>query len=505
MDSNSKEEHILMLPFPAMGHLNPFLEFAKRLIQITGFTITITILNTPINIHYLRSKLASDQGSSSSRSADVHNAIRFVELPFCSSDHGLPPNVENTRTLIDHNELEKLLHASTALEGPLRSFIEDQIIGKTGHAPLCVVADVFFGWAVGLAKSLGSVGITFSTCGAYGTAAYISMWEHLPHRHPSHDGFFALPGFPQKPQFHVTQITKFLRAADGSDSRSRFFKSQISHAMGSSGWLVNTVEEMEPLGLSILRNYLRLPVWPIGPMLPSTMLSDSRLSNQDSPREECMKWLDGQPTDSIVYISFGSQNSITPAQMMQLAMGLEENGASFLWVIRPPIGFDPDGEFKDEWLPKGFEDRVWKTTRGMLIKKWAPQMEILSHTSTSAFLSHCGWNSILESLSQGVPIIGWPLGAEQAYNSKMLEDEMGVSVELARGFEDNLTKEKVKAVVELVLARDGKGGEMKKAAVEARKQLRAAVSEQEPTAGSSFKAVQEFLQTVQSIRQKNQA
>ncbi|KAL7180815.1 hypothetical protein ACSBR1_039803 [Camellia fascicularis] len=105
------------------------------------------------------------------------------------------------------------------------------------------------------------------------------------------------------------------------------------------------------------------------------------------------------------------QNTISASQMMELAKGLEDSGKSFIWVVRPPIGFDPKGEFKAEWLPDCFEERMVERKQGMLVRSWAPQLKILCHKSTEAFLSHCGWNSVL-SWSQGVPIIGWPLAAE---------------------------------------------------------------------------------------------
>lgn len=92
------------------------------------------------------------------------------------------------------------------------------------------------------------------------------------------------------------------------------------------------------------------------------------------------------------------------------------------------------GEFRaEEWLPIGFEDRIRESKRGLLLHKWAPQIDILSHEAVSAFLSHCGWNSTLEALGYGVPIIGWPLSADQFYNVEFLEEKLGVCVGVARG------------------------------------------------------------------------
>ncbi|KAL2485431.1 UDP-glycosyltransferase 92A1 [Abeliophyllum distichum] len=242
-----------------------------------------------------------------------------------------------------------LFHASTHLEAPFRRVISE-ITVKDGRLPLCIISDVYMGWANDVAKSSGTLNETFTTGGACGSAAYVSLWQHLSHRLTGEDEFH-LPGFSDACRFHLSQLHQFLRAADGTDSWSRTF---------------------------------------------------------------CF------------YISFGSQNTISTSQMMALATGLEESGKPFVWVIRPPVGNNLNGEFQPEWLPRGFEERMARTKQGLVVHKWAPQLEILCHKSTGAFLSHCGWNSIMESLSQGVPIVGWPLAAEKGYTSKMLMEEMGL-------------------------------------------------------------------------------
>ncbi|KAJ6793264.1 Uncharacterized protein M6B38_111850 [Iris pallida] len=114
-----------------------------------------------------------------------------------------------------------------------------------------------------------------------------------------------------------------------------------------------------------------------------------------------VKWLDSHESGSVVYVSFGSQNTVLASQMMSLADGLESSGHPFVWVVRPPLGFDLSSEFRPEWLPQGFEERMRASGKGILIRRWAPQLEILSDDSTDAFLSHCRWNSVLESLSRG--------------------------------------------------------------------------------------------------------
>ncbi|TYI91771.1 hypothetical protein E1A91_D02G017200v1 [Gossypium mustelinum] len=414
MGSSNDYIHIVMVPFMAHGHLIPFLALAKQIHHQTGFNIAIA--NTPLNIQYLRSTLRGNPIP----------GIHFLELQFNSSDHGLPPNTENTENL----SLDLIDNAE-----------------------------------------------------------------------------FNVPGFPDRCKFHVSQLHDFLRKADGTDLWSKFMQPQILSSLKSFGWLCNTVEEIEPYGLDLLRKYIKSPVWSIGPLLPKSWLINSSASGRQhagkepgtSP-EKCVQWLDMHSDDSVLYISFGSQNTISPSNMMELATGLEKAGKPFAWVIRPPLGFDLKAEFKPEWLPEGFEDRMSRNNQGLLVKNWAPQLEILSHRSTGAFLSHCGWNSTMESLSQGVKIIGWPLVAEQAYNSKMLVEEMGVAVELTRGVRSSISSDKVKEVIEMVMGKEGKGRDMKRKAQEIAEHIMAAVKDEGNEKGSSIKALDDFVSTITTAR-----
>ncbi|XP_048233551.1 UDP-glycosyltransferase 92A1-like [Ricinus communis] len=493
-------EHIVMLPFMAQGHLIPFLALARQIHRRTGFRVTIA--NTPLNIQYLRSTMNSPEP----------NGINLFELPFSApAEYGLSPNTENSENL-PLDLIGKFVIASTSLKNPVHNLLSD-IVAREGKSPLCIISDVFFGWANDVAKSFGTVSITFTTCGAYGTLAYMSLWLNLPHRQHAGSDEFHVPGFPHGYRFHISQLHKFIRDSDGTDAYSKFMQKQISLSLQSFGFLCNTVEEMEPLGLESFRKYIKLPVWTIGPLLPpdvlngSSLLSSGNISSQRAGKqlgistEKCLQFLDLHNPSSLLYISFGSQNSTSPTQMMELAIGLEESAKPFIWVIRPPVGSDSRGEFKAEWLPDGFEDRIRSNKQGLLVRNWAPQLEILSHKSTRAFLSHCGWNSVMESLSQGVPIIGWPLAAEQAYNSKMLVEEMGVSVELTRGLQTSIEWKEVKKVIELVMDMKGKGNDMRKKATEIGKLIRESVKDKGEEKGSSVEALDDFARTLLSRRQ----
>ncbi|RVX13030.1 UDP-glycosyltransferase 92A1 [Vitis vinifera] len=221
-------------------------------------------------------------------------------------------------------------------------------------------------------------------------ACYYSLWLNVPHPKPNSNGEFSLLDFPEASTIHVTQMSENLRAADGTDPYSEE-NWQAGLASGASS--------------SVRRGAVQEP---------GTMV------------EFYKEWLNAKPSNSVLYIAFGSQNTLSASQMMQLAMALDVSGKSFIWVIRPPLGVDVESEFKaKEWLPEGFGQRIKDQNRGLLEQKWAPQVEILSHRSISAFLSHCGWNSVFEAVSHGVPIMGWPMSAEQFLQCEVLRGRDG--------------------------------------------------------------------------------
>ena len=178
-------------------------------------------------------------------------------------------------------------------------------------------------------------------------------------------------------------------------------------------------------------------VYPVGPVIQNG-------SNNRPNESECLRWLDNQPPNSVLYISFGSGGTLPEEQVNELALGLELSGKRFIWVFRAPnaissgLYLSPSNEDPLQFLPSGFLERTKE--QGLVIPSWAPQIEILSHNSTGGFLSHCGWNSTLESIVHGVPIIAWPLFAEQKLNAVMLTD--GLKVALSPKMNENCIVEK---------------------------------------------------------------
>ncbi|KAL7092894.1 hypothetical protein ACP275_11G010000 [Erythranthe tilingii] len=173
--------------------------------------------------------------------------------------------------------------------------------------------------------------------------------------------------------------------------------------------------------------------WAIGPILPAKLSS----ANQSESRYRCLEWLDKQEPNSVIYVSFGTTTSLSDEQIKELAFGLEQSKVKFLWVLRDADKGDIfDGQVRRAELPNGFEQRV--EGLGMVVREWAPQPQILAHPSTGGFVSHCGWNSCIESITMGVPIAAWPMHSDQPSNSVLITEilKMGLIVrEWAQRFE----------------------------------------------------------------------
>jgi len=249
--------------------------------------------------------------------------------------------------------------------------------------------------------------------------------------------------------------------------------------------LVNTFEELENEAISALREGKinptgadRMPrFYPVGPLISSSPV--------EIYKADCLTWLDKQVPSSVLFVSFGSGAVLSTAQITELALGLEASGHPFLWVLRSRSGTFVSIHEEDvsHLLPQDFENRI--KDRGIVVSAWAPQIPILSHPSTRGFLSHCGWNSTLESISHGVPMIAWPIFAEQKMNRLLLVNELKVAIEAKMESDGFVRRESVeRAVRELMEESDGSMA-VRERARELKEKAMTALAER----GSSYKAM----------------
>ncbi|KFK25527.1 hypothetical protein AALP_AA8G126700 [Arabis alpina] len=491
--SKPRNLQIVMFPFMGQGHIIPFVALALRLEKMMKNSVdthhlkpTISLVNTPLNIPKLRSNLPPE------------SSIRLIELPFNSSDHGLPHDAENFDAL-SYSLVISLLEASRSLREPFRDLLKKILKeGDDGESSVMVIADFFLGWIGKVCQEVGVSSVIFSASGPFGLGCYRSVWLNLPQKETEHDRFL-LHDFQEAGEIEKTQLNPFMLEADGNDDWSVFMKKNIPGWSDFDGFLFNTVAEIDQMGLSYFSRITSVPVWPVGPVLFSP---DKKPAGSRSTEEAVSAWLDSKPDHSVVYVCFGSMNSISQTNMLELAMALESSEKNFIWVVRPPIGAEANREFDmKEYLPGGFEERIKRSERGLIVTKWAPQVVILSHKATSVFFSHCGWNSILESISQGVPILGWPMAGEQFFNSILMEKHIGVSIEVARGKKCDIKCDEIVSKIKLVMEESEVGIEIRKKAKEVKELVR--IATEDGAKGSSLVGLEEFLGQAMVKKEKN--
>ncbi|KAE9592546.1 putative isoflavone 7-O-glucosyltransferase [Lupinus albus] len=228
--------------------------------------------------------------------------------------------------------------------------------------------------------------------------------------------YIEIPGFPR--------ISKEELPSAPEELENNFC--DISATMSDcEGIIINTFNACEGRAVKALQKGLWLcfpeesnpaPIFCIGPV--------TSVPGVEKDENGCLSWLDSQPSQSVVLLSFGSLGRFSKTQLKEIAIGLEKSEQRFLWVVRS----ESDEDTLEDLLPEGFLDRT--KDKGMVVRNWAPQAKILSHDSVGGFVTHCGWNSVLEAVCEGVPMVTWPLYAEQTLNRVVLVQEMKVALAL---------------------------------------------------------------------------
>ncbi|CAA0813002.1 UDP-glycosyltransferase 71B7 [Striga hermonthica] len=466
MESETKTE-LVFIPYPGRGHLMSTLELVKLLIgRDERLSATVLVIKPPFD-----PKTGSQTLESSPR-------IRFVDIPRAeplSGPYHPSKFIENHKDHVQ-NEAAKLFGGS----GP-----NTRLAG--------FIVDIFCTSMADVARGLGAPTYVFYTSGA----AFLGLIMHfqglvdyenqdLPEYVNSRDEI-PIPSYELPVPTELLPL--LVLGKDGGP-----FVDIVRQARQARGIIVNTFRALEPKALDYLSGDERVPrVYPVGPLL--------HIEGREDPKhDEVKEWLNRQPDSSVVFLCFGSMGSFDGAQAREIARALENGGWRFLWSLRKPpsvvVGPSPGTptEYEDfeEVLPEGFVGRTEGFGR---VIGWAPQADVLAHRAVGGFVSHCGWNSTLESVWGGVPMAAWPMYAEQPLNGFQLARDLGVAVEVNLGYRkgDNMVvgaEELGRAIGRLMEAGGGEGirDKMEKLGVEGR----AAVAE----GGSSFEAVGKFIEDV---------
>ncbi|KAF5468858.1 hypothetical protein F2P56_012971 [Juglans regia] len=401
--------HIAAYPYPTSGHIIPLLDLAHRLLT-RGLTVTVFV--TTSNLPLLQPYISTHPSS-----------LKHLVLP--SPDITAPPQ-------------KRLLATMRALRD-LHYPILLQWFRSHSSPPVAIISDFFLGWTRDLACELGVPRLVFSPSGAFSMSFALSMCRDPPENaDPDQDINFqvSFPKIPNSPAFPWWQIPAHYKSVK-EDSDLEFFRNDMLANTVSWGMLFNSFMELERVYFTHLKKELGNDrVWAVGPVLPPDNgdLQEYIVRGGVSsvPCQELMNWLDARPDNSVVYVCFGSRAVLTQRQMDVLTAALEQSSVQFVLCVRVPREDEQQqGNADHGVIPDGFEDRMGG--RGFVIRGWAPQVTILSHRAVGVFLTHCGWNSVLEGITAGVVMLTWPMGADQYSNAKLLVDELGVAIRACEG------------------------------------------------------------------------
>nr|GME17218.1 hydroquinone glucosyltransferase-like [Ipomoea batatas] len=456
--------HIAMLPSPGMGHLIPFAQLADRLIRRHRLAVTLIV--------------PTDRPLSAPQEAflgALPTGVDYLVLP--------PVNLEDL-SADTKNEIRICLTVTRCLPA-LRRVFESLVASKTRPPPVALLVDLFSTDAFQVADEFGvSPYLFFPT-----SAMVLSFGTILPELDLAVSCEFRdMPEPVQIPGFSVPVHGKdFLDPVqDRQDEAYRWIVYHNKRIGLAKGVILNSFKEMEPGAIEALQRPESgiPPVYPIGPLVQTD--SDS------SAGGECLEWLEAQPPGSVLFICFGSGGCLSHYQLTELALGLEMSQQRFLWVIRSPNDSAAAAFFSAQnpgdpltFLPQGFLERTKK--HGLVVPNWAPQSQILSHRSTGGFLTHCGWNSTLESLVRGIPMIAWPLYAEQKMNAVVLTKDIKVALRPMAGENGVVQREEIAKVVKSLM--DGEEGKMVRQKISVLKDAAATALSED---GSSTKALSEL-------------
>ncbi|XP_054798476.1 UDP-glycosyltransferase 71K2-like [Prosopis cineraria] len=460
--ADMKNSELIFIPSPGIGHLVSALEFAKRIIdhdsRISFTVLCIKFPFTSFSDSYIKSVLASQP------------RIRLIDLPEVD-----PPS----RELLKSPEyyiylfMESLLpHVKSTIQNILHMADSNPVVG--------LVLDFFCMSMVDVGNELGLPSYLFLTTNAGFFGTVLSLQKRQIDDVFSDSGpDLLIPGFSSLVPRGVLPNPLFSK-----DGGYLAFYKLAQKFTETKGIIVNSFSELEQYAFDdILKDEKIPPVYSVGPVIELKGQPNPNLDQ--AQHDKIMKWLEDQPPSSVVFLCFGSMGSLSPSQTRELAKGLKNSGVRFLWAMRSP----PTKDNADRTLTEGFLEST--QDKGMICG-WAPQIEVLAHKSIAGFVSHCGWNSILESLWFGVPILTWPIYAEQQLNAFRMVREFGLAVELRLDYRTDgdlvLADEIERGIAQLM----DKDSEVHKKVQEMKEKARKAVF----SSGSSFASTGRLIEDI---------
>ncbi|XP_071740503.1 UDP-glycosyltransferase 74G1-like [Rutidosis leptorrhynchoides] len=440
--------HVLLFPFPSQSHMNPIIQFGKRLVS-KGVKITL------VTTYFVSKSILS----SSTTTIDIEKiSDGFDESGYTSAD--------------SYESYLKTFHevGSKSLGDMIKK------LQSEGTIIDAIIYDSLFTWALDVALEFGIKGGSFFTQ----ACSVNNIYYHV------HKGLISVPlrssiSVPGLPLLEYWETPSFVHS-HGDPAWSKILFNQFNNIVKARWVLTNTFYKLEEEVIEWMKKMW--PVKVIGPTLPSMYL-DKRLEDDkdyginllETDHNVCMNWLNDKPKGSVVYVAFGSFAQLQHEQMEELAWGLMNSNANFLWVVRAD---------EEERLSKGFKENM-KTEKGLIVS-WCKQLDVLSHESIGCFVTHCGFNSTLETISLGVPVVCMPQWTDQLTNAKWLEDIWSVGVRVKADEKGIMRRDNIMSCIKEII--EGERGKMARMNGSKWKDL---AKDAVGVGGSSDKDIDEFI------------
>lgn len=412
MASPNQVLHFILLPHLAQGHQIPMVDLGRLLAQ-QG--VVVTIITTPLSAAKFRTTI--------DRSVNSGLKINLLEVPFPSLEAGLPENCESMDTLPSQGLMKNLLLGVQLLQKPV-----EQLLDEIQPRPSCIISDRFMPWSRHTADKLGIPKIVFDGTSCFSQLCTENIIASRIHETVSESETFTIPGLPDMIELTKPQLPNAVNMMNLDPLRVEMREAELA----AYGVVVNSFEELESAYVEELHRKRESKVWCIGPVSlcnKDDLDKSERGEKSSTDQSQFQNWLDSMKPSSVIYVCLGSQSRLSAPQMVELGLGLEASNHPFIWIIRK----GKVTEQFERWIEAdNFEIRV--KAKGILIRGWAPQILILSHPAIGGFLTHCGWNSTLEGVSAGVPMVTWPMFAEQFYNEKFIVEVARIGVSLGSKF-----------------------------------------------------------------------
>lgn len=405
---------VVVIPFPSQGHVNPLMHISKGLAK-QGIKITM------INTDFIHNKLLKAMGE------DI-DQILGPNMELLSVSDGFP--LHQTR-----DNIHKLF---VEMMNNLKPQLENLLANMSNHGLTCAIVDISMAWILEIAENLGIKGAIFTPFTAAHSVLNISIKDLIQNGIINTEGIpleekrielgsLGIPSF-----FHTNDLP--WRCIPNKESQKILFNHLIRVQRGCqyAKWCILIVPHvLEPQVVSLNRKLLTL-----GPLIATEA---GQLWKEDA---SCLHWLDHQPVGSVVYMAFGSTTKFNKEQFEEIAMGIELTERPFLWVVR---------QGTEHQLPKDFKGKNGK------IVSWVSQQKVLNHPSIGIFMSHCGWNSVIEGVSSGLPFICLPYVGDHFLNMKYITEvwRVGIGFESSSGVNGVVSRWEVKKKVELVASDEG--------------------------------------------------